>query len=261
MKLPTADFLHRLADAADRETVSRFRKKLETTTKPKEGYRFDPVTEADREAELAMRALISQEFPDHSIVGEEYGVTGPGACQWVLDPIDGTRPFLLGIPVWGTLIGFCEQGRATAGLMSQPITRERFWAHNGESWLRTDNATTRLTTSACTQLSDAVLHTNSPEGVRRNPDVRFDVLDATVKMTRYGGECYAFAMLAAGHIDICVEFSLQPYDIVPMIPLIEAAGGAVTTFDGSRPENGGRIIASANEELHAAAISVLMRGR
>ncbi|MBB2708257.1 UNVERIFIED_ORG: fructose-1,6-bisphosphatase/inositol monophosphatase family enzyme [Rhizobium esperanzae] len=105
------------------------------------------------------------------------------------------------------------------------------------------------------------MHTNSPEGVRRNPDVRFDVLDATVKMTRYGGECYAFAMLAAGHIDICVEFSLQPYDIVPIIPLIEAAGGTVTTFDGSRPENGGRIIASANQELHAAAISVLNRGR
>lgn len=261
MKLPAAEFLHRLADAADRETVSRFRQTLETATKPKEGYRFDPVTEADREAELAMRALISQEFPDHSIVGEEYGLTGAGPCQWVLDPIDGTRPFLLGIPVWGTLIGFCEQGRATAGLMSQPITRERFWAHSGESWLRTDNATTRLRTSACTRLADAVLHTNSPEGVRRNPDVRFDTLDEAVKMTRYGGECYAFAMLAAGHIDICVEYSLQPYDIVPLVPLIEAAGGVVTTFNGSRPENGGRIIASANKDLHAAAITVLMSGR
>ncbi|MDF0661690.1 MULTISPECIES: histidinol-phosphatase [unclassified Rhizobium] len=261
MKLPTADFLHRLADLADRETVSRFRKPLETTTKPKEGYRFDPVTEADREAELAMRALISEEFPGHSIVGEEYGLTGTGACQWVLDPIDGTRPFLLGIPVWGTLIGFCEQGRSTAGMMSQPITRERFWAYDGESWLKTDNATTRLRTSTCAQLSDAVLHTNSPEGVRRNPDVRFDVLDEAVKMTRYGGECYAFAMLAAGHIDICVEFSLQPYDIVSLIPLIESAGGVVTTFDGSRAENGGRIIASANKDLHAAAISILTGGR
>ncbi|SCB58638.1 histidinol-phosphatase, inositol monophosphatase family [Rhizobium aethiopicum] len=261
MKLPTADFFHRLADVADHETVSRFRQTLETSTKPKEGYRFDPVTEADRAAELAMRALISAEFPDHSIVGEEYGITGTGACQWVLDPIDGTRPFLLGIPVWGTLIGFCEQGRSTAGMMSQPITRERFWAHNGESWIKTASATTRLRTSACARLADAVLHTNSPEGVRRNPDVRFDILDETVKMTRYGGECYAFAMLAAGHIDICIEYSLQPYDIVPLIPLIEAAGGVVTTFDGSRPENGGRIIASANKDLHAAAISVLMRGR
>ncbi|MGG7581985.1 histidinol-phosphatase [Rhizobium sp. Nf11,1] len=261
MKLPTADFLHRLADAADRETAARFRQTLETSTKPKAGYRFDPVTEADREAELAMRALISAEFPDHSIIGEEYGITGSGVCQWVLDPIDGTRPYLLGIPVWGTLIGFCEQGRATAGMMSQPITRERFWAHRGESWLKTGNATASLRTSACAQLSDAALHTNSPEGVRRNPDVRFDILDDSVKMTRYGGECYAFAMLAAGHIDICVEYSLQPYDIVPLIPLIEAAGGVVTTFDGSRPENGGRIIASANKDLHAAAISVLMQGR
>ncbi|ASW09930.1 histidinol-phosphatase [Rhizobium sp. 11515TR] len=259
MRRPTIEFLHKLADAADAETLHRFRQPLATTSKPKEGYRFDPVTEADREAELALRALISEDFPDHAIVGEEFGIAGDGAYQWVLDPIDGTRPFLLGIPVWATLIGFCENGKATAGMMSQPVTRERFWALDGESWLENASGKSLLSTRTCTNLSDAILHTNSPEGVRNNPDVQFGTLDQTVKMTRYGGECYAFAMLAAGCIDVCIEFNLQPYDIVPLIPLIEAAGGVVTTFDGSRAESGGRIIACANEDLHAAAISVLMR--
>lgn len=260
MNLPTADFLHRLADAADDETLKRFRTPLETTSKPKDGYKFDPVTEADREAERVMRALISREFPDHSIMGEEFGLSGESAAQWVLDPIDGTRPFLLGIPVWATLIGFCVDGRAQAGLMSQPVTRERFWADETGSWMGTSAGKVKLKTSPQRDLSQAILHTNSPEGVRRNTDVHFEKLDELVKMTRYGGECYAFAMLVAGHIDLCVEFNLQPYDIVPLIPLIEAAGGVVTTFDGKQAESGGRILASANLELHQMALGVLRTG-
>lgn len=258
MTMPTPEFLHKLADAADQETLARFRKPMDTSSKPKEGYRFDPVTEADREAERVMRELITKEFPDHSILGEEYGLSGAGTSQWVLDPIDGTRPFLLGIPVWATLIGFTQDGNAVTGMMSQPVTRERFWADQSGSWLETLAGKTALRASSKTDMADAILHTNSPEGVKRNKDVHFDDLDAAVKMTRYGGECYAFAMLAAGQIDLCLEYNLQPYDIVPLIPIIEAAGGIVTTLDGGRAEGGGRVLASANMELHQAALKILL---
>lgn len=261
MNLPTEDFLHQLADVADSETLMRFRTRLETASKPKDGYRFDPVTEADREAERVMRELIMEKFPDHSILGEEFGAFGDSTAQWVLDPIDGTRPYLLGIPVWATLIGFCFDGRARAGLMSQPVTKERFWADETASWMESSAGRVRLKTSSQEQLSAAILHTNSPEGVRRNLDVNFEGLNDLVKMTRYGGECYAFAMLAAGHIDLCLEFNLQPYDIVPLIPIIEAAGGVVTTLNGERAEVGGRILASANCVLHDNALEILRSAR
>jgi fructose-1,6-bisphosphatase/inositol monophosphatase family enzyme len=137
MRLPNSSFLHKLADAADRETMLRFRTELDTQSKPKEGDTFDPVTEADREAERVMRELISRDFPDHSILGEEYGASGTGCVQWVLDPIDGTRPYLLGLPVWGTLIGVNVNSKAILGMMSQPVTRERFWADETGSWVET----------------------------------------------------------------------------------------------------------------------------
>jgi histidinol phosphatase-like enzyme (inositol monophosphatase family) len=257
MRLPNSSFLHKLADAADRETMLRFRTELDTQSKPKEGDTYDPVTEADREAERVMRELISRDFPDHSILGEEYGASGTGCVQWVLDPIDGTRPYLLGLPVWGTLIGVNVNSKAILGMMSQPVTKERFWADETGSWLETANGKNKLKTSSTQELDQAILHTNSPEGPRRNTDVPFEALTESVKMTRYGGECYAFAMLAAGRIDLCIEFNLQPYDIVPLVPIIERAGGVVTTLKGERPENGGRILASANSCLHDLALDLL----
>lgn len=256
-RLPTQEFLHKLADVADIETMKRFRSNLHADSKPKPGYSFDPVTEADREAEKAIRQLIEAYYPEHSIFGEEFGIVGDGEIQWVIDPIDGTRPFLLGLPVWGTLIGITDQKRAVAGIMSQPVTGERFWAHDNESWMRRGDVQTRLKTRATASLADAILHTNSPEPIVRNPNISFMSLTEQVKMTRYGGECYAFAMLAAGHIDICFEFSLQPYDIVAIIPIVEGAGGVVSTIEGKRAENGGKILLSANETLHNAALEVL----
>lgn len=259
MGLPSSDFLHTLADAADKETMSRFRTELDTQSKPKEGYTFDPVTEADREAERVMRDLISAKYPEHSILGEEYGASGSGSIQWVLDPIDGTRPYLLGLPVWGTLIGVKSEGRATLGMMSQPVTRERFWADDTGSWIQSDGSKKPLRTSVKTELSQAILHTNSPENPRRHLDLPFDALTAAVKMTRYGGECYAFAMVAAGRIDLAIEFNLEPYDIVPLIPIIEKAGGVVTTLSGEQAENGGRILASANRTLHDLTLKLLRK--
>ncbi|MBB3395994.1 histidinol-phosphatase [Rhizobium sp. BK060] len=260
MSLPPIDFLHRLADLADKETMSRFRADLVADSKPKEGFGFDPVTDADREAERVMRDLISQKYPDHAIMGEEFGRLGSGLYEWVLDPIDGTRPYLLGLPVWGTLIGLLVDGRAQLGLMSQPLTGERFYADESGAWLRSPQSLHQLRASDCTRLADAKLHTNSPENVRNYPAIDFTLLESRVRMTRYGGECYAFAMVAGGRIDLALEYNLQPYDIAAIIPLIEKAGGVITTLSGGRPEAGGAVLASGNPKLHETALRVLMTG-
>jgi histidinol phosphatase-like enzyme (inositol monophosphatase family) len=257
IELPDARFLHRLADAADRETLPRFRQQLviESKVKPERG--FDPLTEADRKAELALRELIGREYPGHAILGEEFGPSGAGPVRWVLDPVDGTRPFLCGIPVWGTLIGLTVHERAELGMMSQPFTGERFWADSRGAWQRGARGTSALSVSEVTDLSEAILHTTSPESFPEHLLPAFGVLRGKVKMTRYGGECYAFAMLAAGCIDLCLEPSLQPYDITPIIPIVEKAGGVVTCLDGSRAENGGAVLVSATPALHEQALRIL----
>jgi histidinol phosphatase-like enzyme (inositol monophosphatase family) len=254
---PPISFFHRLADEASRETLPRFRTPLEISEKFKPGYRFDPVTLADKEAERVLREVISSEYPDHAILGEEFGETGEGPWKWVIDPVDGTRPFLCGIPVWGTLIGLMLEGRGVMGLMSQPFTQERFWADQEGAWAQDLSGTRRMRTRSTADLSRAILHTNSPERYGEFPDVRFESLRNSVQMTRYGGECYAFAMLASGQIDLCLELALQPYDIVALIPIIEQAGGVVTGLTGERAERGGHVLASANEALHERALKTL----
>ncbi|MEI2264704.1 histidinol-phosphatase [Erwinia sp. CGal63] len=261
MNHPELAFLHQLADVADQQTLPRFRsdEDLAIGSKPKEGFRFDPVTQADREAEKAMRALIDRDYPDHAIMGEEYGIkpgTGGNAFRWVLDPVDGTRPFLCGLPVWGTLIGLLHHDRAVMGMMSQPFTGERFYADGSQAWAEGAYGKVRLQTRQAIPLEQAILHTTSPESLRQT-SLNFAALGEAVLMTRYGGECYAMAMLAAGKIDICVEFALQPYDIVALIPLIEQAGGVVTTPDGGRAEAGGAVIASGCPHLHQQILSIL----
>ena len=257
--LPDIAFFHTLADAAAGKTLPRYRsaQNLHIGTKPKEGFRFDPVTDADREAERVIRALITEHYPEHAILGEEFGATGSGETQWILDPVDGTRPFLCGIPVWGTLIGLLHQGRAIMGMMSQPFTQERFWADGIQSWCRGPYGEYALQTRRNIPLSQAILHTTSPNPLSRSPGIYFQALTEQTLMTRYGGECYAMAMLAAGQIDICVEYGLQPYDIAALIPIIEQAGGTVTTLDGGRPEGGGHILATGDPSLHEQALAIL----
>lgn len=259
LPLPNIDFFHQLADIAERETMSRFRLKagLNIQSKEKEYFSFDPVTDADREAERVMRKLITQTFPEHQICGEEFGITGQSPWQWILDPVDGTRPFLCGLPVWGTLVGLYHNNRAKMGMMAQPLTTERFWADGKTAWYQGPMGKSVLSTSKKTQLKDAILHTTSPEPIAKNPQIRFDLLNEAVLMTRYGGECYAMAMLAAGHIDICLEYALQPYDIAPFIAIVEQAGGCVTRLDGTRAEAGGAVLASANSLLHQQALERL----
>ncbi len=254
---PDIAFLHRLADLADAQTLHWFRSQLAVDAKFKEGDRFDPVTDADRQAELEMRKLIEEVYPGHAILGEEFGRKDGNSFCWVLDPVDGTKPFICGIPVWGTLIGLTQDGIATRGLMSQPFTQERFWADDTGAWHQRGGTVTPMRSRQAGALADAILHTTSPQGYRDVLAERFETLKDRVKMTRYGGECYAMVMVAAGHIDLALEPSLQPYDIVALIPIIERAGGVVTRLDGGRAEVGGAVLISAHAALHEQALEVL----
>ncbi|WP_313437062.1 histidinol-phosphatase [Stenotrophomonas sp.] len=249
-------FLHQLADLADAQTLSRFRTPIDVDAKYKEGDKFDPVTDADRQAEVAMRALIRERFPEHAILGEEFGSEGDGDFRWVLDPVDGTKPFICGIPVWGTLIGLTHKGVATRGMMSQPFTGERFWADADGAWHQRGSSVERMHTRRV-DLSEAILHTTSPQGYQGALAEGFARLKDQVRMTRYGGECYAMVMVAAGHIDLALEPALQPYDIVALIPIIEKAGGVVTRLDGGRPEIGGPVLISGSAVLHEHALEIL----
>lgn len=257
MQLPDADFLFQLADVAAKETLPRFRQPLKVHNKPREGYTFDPVTEADREAEKAIRRVIETQFPDHAILGEEFGRSGEGDLLWVIDPVDGTRPFICGVPVWGTLIGLTVKGIAQFGIMSQPYTGERFWATPEGAWSDGPLGQRSLQVRDVGGLESATLFSSAPELFHSPLKERFQTLVDSVRLTRFGADCYAFAMLASGHVDICVEPGLQPYDIVALTPLVEKAGGVITTFDGGRPEDGGDVIAAATPKLHEAALRLL----
>jgi histidinol phosphatase-like enzyme (inositol monophosphatase family) len=252
----STDFIRRLAHVAAAETLPRFRSQGAVDNKLAGG--FDPVTEADQEAERAIRALLNAEFPDHGILGEEHGSENLSSRHvWVIDPIDGTRAFISGVPVWGTLVGLTVDGDAVAGMMSQPFTGELYYANAAGAHYEGPGGPRRLSVRKTTRLSDAILFTTTPvlfQGVMRS---RYDGLEKQVRLARYGTDCYAFAMLAAGSVDIVTDPGLKPYDIVALIPIIEKAGGVITTFDGGPAEQGGDILAAATPELHAAAMTAL----
>jgi histidinol phosphatase-like enzyme (inositol monophosphatase family) len=251
-----AAFFRRLAAAAAEQTLSRFRQAGLVSNKLASG--FDPVTEADREAERAIVALIGQDYPEHGILGEEHGSKGgDGRHVWVIDPIDGTRAFISGLPVWGTLVGLTDRGDAVAGMMSQPFTGELFYADGSGAFYEGPGGNRRMHTRAVADLSEATLFTTTPALFTGSKRAAFDRLEASVRLSRYGVDCYAFAMVAAGMADLVIEAGLQPYDIVALIPIIEQAGGVVTTFDGGPAEGGGDIIAAGSPALHAAALKVI----
>jgi histidinol phosphatase-like enzyme (inositol monophosphatase family) len=252
------DVAHVLADLAGAAILPHFRRRLKVTNKSGAGY--DPVTVADRAAERAMRAAIAKQFPEHGIVGEEFAPRpGAGIHQWVLDPIDGTRAFIMGSPLWGTLIGLLVDGVPVLGVMDQPYTRERFWGVKGRAHLRgPDGSTRRLKARECATLAEAVLTTTHPDLFAVRPEgAAFARVRARARMTRYGGDCYGYCLLAAGFVDIVVEAGLKPHDIVALIPIIEGAGGQITTWDNQPATDGGRILATGDRRLHAEAIALL----
>lgn len=251
------DFIQRLADAAAAQTLPRFRMAgLTSDNKYQTG--FDPVTEADREAERAIRALIGEAFPQHGIVGEEFGIeNGDSRHLWIVDPVDGTRSFISGMPLWGTLVGFMEDGDALAGMMSQPFIGELFFADGEGCFYEGPGGARQLSVRPTHTLAQATLCTTTPALFKGNLRDAYDRLEAQVQLSRYSADCYAYAMLAAGNIDLVVETGLQPYDIVALVPIIEQAGGIVTTWDGGPAEKAGDIVAAATPQLHEAALKIL----
>ncbi len=222
------------------------------------GGTFDPVTEADRAGEAVMRSLIRQHFPEHGLLGEEFGNENVEAeYVWVLDPIDGTRAFISGIPVWGTLIGLTRQGVPVYGMMHQPFSGERFSGDGREARYEGPGGPLRLRTRQVPGLASATLMTTSPHLFEGEEAEAFARVEAQVRLSRYGCDCYAYCMLASGHVDLVIESGLKPYDIVALIPIIEGAGGIVTSWDGGSAAGGGRVIAAASEALHQAALRLL----
>jgi len=253
---PDRAFFDLLADAARKETLPRFRVGADVVNKEASG--FDPVTEGDRAAEIAIRAVIEQHFPDHGILGEEHGSVGlDREYVWVIDPIDGTRAFISGVPVWGTLIGLYRNGEAVMGLIDQPFTGERYFADGTVSRYSGPDGSKVLSARPCESLSDAILFTTSPHLFVDGRKARFEAVQEKVRLFRYGCDCYAYALLAAGHIDLVVECGLKPYDVGGLIPVIEQAGGIITTWDGGPAENGGEIIAAGSRKVYDAAMAIL----
>ena len=219
---------------------------------------FDPVTEADRAVEDEIRAGLLALFPDHAIVGEERGTTGEGQQRWIIDPIDGTRAFISGQPMWGTLVGFQDGGQVVAGWLHQPTTGETYVASPSGSWWGSSSGRRPLGTSKVTELGDAILLCTHPSMFATlEEQAAFARVEESVKMTRYSGDCINYALLATGSADLVIENQLQPYDIIPLIPIIEAAGGVVTDRSGAQPLEGGWVIAAATRELHAQALELL----
>ncbi|HET7716855.1 MAG TPA: histidinol-phosphatase [Bauldia sp.] len=251
-----AKFLDLLAEAAAKAIMPHFRASPEVTNKA--ASHFDPVTAADRDAEAAMRRLIAEVYPDHGIVGEEYGPERADArFVWVLDPIDGTRSFITGLPVWGTLIGLVEEGRPRLGMMAQPFTGERFAGDGRRAWYTGPGGYRPIRTRPAAALSDAALFTTSPYLFSAAEGEAYRRIERSVRLARYGCDCYAYCMVAAGQADIVIEAGLQSYDIVALIPIVEGAGGRLTAWDGGSAAGGGRVCATGDPNLHAAVLAVL----
>jgi myo-inositol-1(or 4)-monophosphatase len=250
-------FVDELATVSGETIRPFFRTALSIEDKGMPGA-FDPVTAADHAAETAMRALIRKTFPDHGIVGEEFGAERADAeYVWVLDPIDGTKSFISGMPAWGTLIALTRFGEPVFGIMNQPFIGERFSGDGGAARYRGPAGTRDLRVRPCERLSDAVLFTTSPRLMTSADRVAFGRVEEAVRLSRYGGDCYAYCMVAAGHVDLVIETELKSYDVLPLIPIIAGAGGVVTTWDNGPPHAGGRIVAAGDKRIHQAALALL----
>jgi myo-inositol-1(or 4)-monophosphatase len=252
-----AAFVDRLAEAAGNTILPFFRTALTIQDKKRNGA-FDPVTDADRAAETAMRALIERHFPEHGVIGEEFGEDRPDAeYVWVLDPIDGTKSFISGMPVWGTLIALTRFGEPVFGMMHQPFLKESFTGDGGAAHYRGPAGPRDLRIRPCASLEDAVVFTTSPRLMNDADRAQFARVEEKTRLSRYGGDCYSYCMLAAGHLDLVIETDLKPHDVMALIPIVTGAGGIMTTWDNEPPQAGGRIVAAGDKRVHAQALALL----
>ncbi len=252
-----ATFVDELASVSGDIIRPFFRTALGVENKSRSGG-FDPVTAADRAAESAMRALIMKSFPEHGVIGEEFDAHQPDAEYiWVLDPIDGTKSFISGMTAWGTLIALTRNGEPIYGVMHQPFIGEHFSGDGSGARYRGPAGDRELRVRPCGSLEEAVLFTTSPLLMNAADRQAFGRVEQAARLSRYGGDCYAYCMLAAGHVDLVIETELKPHDVLALIPIVEGAGGIMTTWENGRPHDGGRIVAAGDKRVHAQAMKVL----
>ncbi|MCZ0813494.1 MAG: histidinol-phosphatase [Pseudomonadota bacterium] len=248
-----ARFADDLADVTDAMAKTYFRKPLGVERKAD----LSPVTQADLEIEATMRERIAERFPSHGVLGEEHENTRLDAAHvWVLDPIDGTKSFVSGMPTFGTLIACLFDGVPELGVISIPATGERWVGLRGEQSALNGKP---CRTSGRTRLADATLYTTTPDTFDAPGSARFEALSERVGMRRFGGDCYAYGLLASGHVDLVLEMNLQPYDYMALVSVVEGAGGVITDWNGKALglQSDGRVIAAASAALHAEALDAI----
>lgn len=248
---------HELADAARATTLMHFRE-AGLSADDKGGGRYDPVTVADRKTEERMRAILAKRRPDDGILGEEMGtVKGKSGLTWVLDPIDGTRSYLSGTPTWGVLIAVSDESGPVFGIVDQPYIGERFEGGLGRALVTGPLGQRTLKTRTARPLSQAILYSTYPEILESADGAAFRRVVDAAQLTRYGTDCYAYALIAAGQIDLVIESGLFAFDVQGPIAVIEAAGGIVTDWQGNPCPMGGHVLAAANAQIHAEALALL----
>lgn len=252
------DFARNAARLAGDAILPFFRSPLVVENKL-DGDRFDPVTEGDRAAESVLRRLIDQRFPAHGVLGEEYGHKTGSGLTWVIDPIDGTRAFMSGMLHWGLLLGLFDGEEPIVGVMYQPFTKELWSGDARSAWLQRDGGSLqRIHTRNTAKLGDATLGTTNPNLIAAGDDRdRYFKLERRVRLARYGGDCYVYAAVAMGFMDIGLDGGLQPYDVLGLIPIIHGAGGVVTNWAGQTASFGGNVLAAGSPELHQRALAIL----
>jgi myo-inositol-1(or 4)-monophosphatase len=244
-------FAAELADAARPLALSYFRTPLDIISKLDES----PVTIADRTIEKHLREMIEARFPEHGIYGEEMGVKPGNAFTWVLDPIDGTKSFITGFPLFGTLISLTFEEKPFCGMIDMPATGER-WQGGPDG---TVFAGKPARTSECQSIPEARFYTTSPDMFADDEAQKFETLSRAAKLRRFGGDCYIYGLLASGHCDLVLETGLQPYDYMALVPVVQGSGGCITDWEG-KPlsiHSEGRVLASATPKLHDEALALL----
>ncbi len=256
----TIAFAHGLADAAGAVIRPYFRHRIDVADKgAAKGAMFDPVTEADKGAETAIRAIIERERPADGILGEEFGEkTGTNGLRWVLDPVDGTRAFITGRHEWGSLIALEENERPVLGIIDQPVLGERFVGANGAASLHAYGRIAPLKVRACARIEDAILCATHPYAYFSAQErAAFGRVSDAVRMSRFGGDCYIYGLLAMGFCDLIVESGFHRWDVAALIPVIEGAGGIITNWQGGDCREGGQTLAAGDPRVHAAALRLL----
>ena len=252
------DFAVDILEEAGAIALHHFRSDLDISNKAG-GNAFDPVTEADRAIERQLRDRIEARYPGHGILGEEYGRrAGTEPLEWIIDPIDGTRAFVAGLPTWGMLLGLSEDGAPRLGAMHQPFLGETFFGDGSTAELKDRRGTHGLRARTGAGIEQAIVCSTDPDMFAGEYEHQaFARVEARCRLRRYGTDCYAYCMLAAGIVDAVVETLMQPYDIVPLIPIVEGAGGVVTDWDGGSAAQGGRLVAAATGALHEQILGLL----